>query len=137
MKIILWLGIGFSLLMAGCQTSPTKMPCNTYKTKHEGLYIGTITSVGMEFPGTTRLSRDINGKISGTYEFMETNENVKGTLKNCRFINDETLHCQWFDKYGRGDLNMIFNTDASHFNGQWNSPGEKETYSWEGTQVAK
>jgi hypothetical protein len=83
-----------------------------------GTYQGIIWSAGYDDPGTTVLSVDASGAISGRYAYMDGASQAEGILTACRF-DAPILRCQWNDVYGSGAWVVRVNRDRTAFEGSW------------------
>lgn len=136
MKLLIALLTCVLLLVTGCQTTGTPVPEKmAFLDSVVGIYKGVIASATPDSPGTTNFSKDANGNIIGAYEYAdEHNVTAKGALKDCKQTGDSSLHCQWVDKYGTGDLKITFDANASKFTGAWNLKGSDFTMPWTGAK---
>jgi hypothetical protein len=83
-----------------------------------GTYKGIIWSAGYDDPGTTVLKVGKDGRIAGTYRYMDGSTPAKGTITDCAFAAP-ILSCQWNDAYGSGAWVVRFNEARTAFEGSW------------------
>ena len=108
-----------------------------WQSSVEGTYTGFIFSGGVNSPAVTTIERDDKGNFIGSYEFMEKESKVTGTLYQCHIpsTTDRELSCKWRDKYGKGDLSMSFNDSVTEFTGGWSAEGKKTKHPWNGSKA--
>jgi len=99
-----------------------------------GSYIGEVQSAEEMSKASTFFTQNENGIISGSYVFIEKGDQIKGELTGCEIIESTNLKCIWKDKYGYGDLEVIFNGSFTKFYGAWNTFGSSKKYPWHGTK---
>ena len=136
MKKVALLSIALCLtFMTGCQTTPKqRIDYQDWQSRVIGTYKGIIFSSGIESPGVTRIFKDADGQFKGNYVFTEKSTKVIGTLYSFHIISPLKLKCTWEDKYGRGDLLMLFNNKVTGFTGSWNAEGQTQKFPWNGSK---
>ena len=106
-----------------------------------GVYEGIIWS-NYDQLGITEFYLTSEKLIEAKYIFKDTDgTEAAGILNDC-VLSALILHCVWNDQYGKGDFVVEFNSDFSHFSGQWfdNMNPEKRSisedggYLWSGTR---
>ena len=99
-----------------------------------GTYKGTIMgSSGFTYNAVTEFSLDSNGKIGGAYSWEAQEGWARGTLYNCtEKMEIRQVICNWQDKLGTGDMDIIFSEDYKSFSGGWNDEGSSRKHQWNG-----
>ncbi len=127
----------FLLLLAVLVLGPGKVSADDkqdFMYNVIGVYYGVMVSGGTDCPGKTTFVLDNEGKLSGSYDFIEPSGRLFGTLTDCESSGFNKLVCTWRDKEGKGSLEMKFNTEITSFSGFWSMPGSKARYPWNGTK---
>ncbi|MDF9820221.1 hypothetical protein M2308_002999 [Rhizobium leguminosarum] len=100
-----------------------------------GTYCGQLLSGGvMTEAETTFVSSVTDSKITGSYVFFDKGQAVTGSLfepNDDDDGNDLTRKLVWQDRYGHGNLVIIFTSDFSAFQGNWGDGG-KASFPWNG-----
>jgi hypothetical protein len=69
-------------------------------------------------PITTRL--ELRGlRLKGSYQFDEPAGREYGTLRDCGLASEWVVFCTWYDRYGKGGVELHFDREASSFDGSW------------------
>ncbi len=99
-----------------------------------GRYEGQISTGTQSVSGTTEFFLSQTGSLLGTYSVRQDNKLDLGVLHDCNATGPLKIRCIWSDRFGSGDLNLLFTSDLSRFNGQWRVLGSPETYAWAGSR---
>ncbi len=102
----------------------------------EGTYNSEITgNDNAIYNGITKFSLDSNGTISGAYTFTDGAGEQVGRLYNCtEKMETRQVICNWKDKLGTGDMDLIFSEDYKSFSGGWNDEGSSQKHPWNGNK---
>lgn len=119
----LTLNLCFLLLLAsGCSSI----------SKIHGSYDGNTVSSRRYSPSETTFFPLPNGEIAGTY-WLKDDKLEYGQLRSCTPIQNQTIICEWRDRFGSGKFQATFSDDYMQFNGFWGD--SEKVYSghrWDG-----
>lgn len=97
-----------------------------------GKYESEVESGDRLITATTTFVVNDQGALIGSYELIERDDFIPGTLNQCRGLKVGIVQCIWSDRYGTGKLTVTFSEDFSRFDGYWTPEGEPENYLWRG-----
>jgi hypothetical protein len=122
-------------LLAGCQSTPAPQ-LGPWVKNIIGIYTGPITlGTGDVVAGTTTFALAPDGALTGEYELLlEKRADAPGTLQSFDLVDTHTLRCRWRDKYGAGELQMVFSPDRKSFEGLWRYDGQTLRRPWNGAR---
>lgn len=122
-----------ALCVAGCQSGP-KPQMGKWVKEIVGVYKGPVTlGVGDVVPGKTTFSLAPDGALTGEYELqIPGRSEAPGTLQGFDQVDTHVLRCRWRDKYGAGELQMVFSPDRRSFEGLWRYDGDTTRRPWNG-----
>ena len=70
--------------------------------------------------------------LVGSYEFADEGEVTSGELREYFKRSDDARTLIWIDKYGSGQLVIVFNDNRSSFTGNWGVYTDDPTSRWDG-----
>ncbi len=97
-----------------------------------GNYKGLIASGGGGGGSRTRLTRDAQGQLTGSY-FM-TSDFTNGTLTDLS-LKENTLSGNWHDHFGTGTIKFEFSQNCQDFSGNWIAGDKSNAGLWSGTKI--
>ena len=97
-----------------------------------GRYCGSLESNGRLVPAETDLFTDGRGGLSGRYHFDDGGQTYDGDFLSGKLRGSGEWLLRWKDAFGVGTLDIEFNSDASHFDGNWGADKQKPTHTWNG-----
>jgi hypothetical protein len=123
-----------SLLTSTSSLSANAQPSNNWVEQALGSYQSQILNAGILTSGKTEFRKNSNGSLGGIYTMNEEGEIVQGKLSKCQAKKIQVMRCIWNDKYGTGELEVIFSEDFSSFNGYWGEEFSEPVYRWSGSR---
>ena len=97
-----------------------------------GRYCGSLDNNGRLVPAETDLFTDGRGGLSGRYHFDDEGQTYEGVFLSGKLRGSGEWLLRWKDAFGVGTLDIEFNSDASHFDGNWGADKQKPTHTWNG-----
>ncbi|AFZ37940.1 hypothetical protein Sta7437_4476 [Stanieria cyanosphaera PCC 7437] len=108
---------------------------NNWLKKATGNYQSFIWNAGTLTRGTTEFNLVARNELIGSYTMREKHSTVSGALSECQSIKIGLISCRWNDKYGTGNLTIVFSKDFSNFNGYWNLENSQQKFPWRGSRL--
>ena len=132
---VLACALAVAVCAAGCQSTPAPQ-MGPWVKQIVGIYTGPVTlGTGDVVIGTTTFSLAPDGALTGEYELqLEKRPAAPGTLHSFDLVDTHTLRCRWRDKYGAGELQMLFCPDRKSFEGLWRYDGQTVRRPWNGAK---
>ena len=101
-----------------------------------GTYCGAVLSSGEMTDVVTRFVQESDGKISGSYKFMDGKIPVTGALVSRSAPGAVQVDFLWQDKFGSGRVVISPAADWNSFTGKWGSNADLPRYDWYGKRCA-
>ncbi len=132
-RTVLWAAAGVLAFCAlGCRSTPVPQ-FGPWVKEIVGSYTGPVTKGTDEVVmGRTVFTIAPDGALIGEYELLEKHTDDPGTLHSFDRVDTHTLRCRWRDKYGAGELQMVFAPDRKSFEGLWRYDGQTVRRPWNG-----
>jgi len=122
-----------AVVIFSCQTVDRNLQNGeTWIEKIPGNYSGYLSSGGLDVPVITTFTKNEQGTINGSYDATERDVQVPGRLENCFAVGYGKMKCRWIDKYGKGDLEILFFNSMTRFKGHWSADGDENKFYWNG-----
>jgi hypothetical protein len=102
----------------------------------DGTYCGSVYAGEQLVDAVTKFETTADGKIRGTYKFMEKGLPISGGLIAITLGEDRTADFRWIDKYGIGRLVVTFAEDLGSFTGLWGTGEGEPQYQWFGRRCS-
>ena len=125
-----------AVCMTGCLSTAPKPQMGKWVKEIVGTYRGPVTmGTGDVVKGRTTFRVAPDGALTGEYELLLPNgPEAPGTLSGFDQVDTHVLRCRWRDKYGAGELQMLFTPDRKAFGGVWRYAEDTTWRSWNGTK---
>lgn len=105
-------------------------------TEAVGLYEGHAASGGEIVAVETRIEATPEGRLAGSYSYVQGGTTYHGSLSHGRVAGPTTLVFIWHDDWGFGVLTLHFGVNFSSFVGAWGPLDDSaETYPWVGRKL--
>lgn len=101
-----------------------------------GHYEGRAASGGEIVAVETRIATMPEGRMEGSYSYIQDGKTYHGSLSHGRVAGPTTLVFIWHDNWGFGVLTLHFSPDFDSFVGAWGPLDDSaETYPWVGRKI--
>ncbi len=100
----------------------------------DGRYCGRLWSNGVLVEAITVLKPAGDGRLGGTYEFVDGGGRTSGTLSEDPPGEGLARTLDWQDMYGSGKLSITLSPDFSGFTGTWQDQTGGPNELWDGVR---
>ena len=101
-----------------------------------GTYCGAVLSSGEMTDVVTRLKQEADGRITGSYKFMDGETPVTGSLIARGAPGAVQYDFLWRDKFGSGKVVITPAADGNSFTGKWGTGANPPEHDWLGKRCA-